>query len=427
MMVTDQLLPDEKDHLFKCSPITTVTYFSIAPSDGAGATISHVDKVISARVRELLSDNAWLTGSLSNKSGEITLQYNEVLPKSSVYSVEPYYSVAFGEDVALTPTMDNEVLLKRLIGYGRAPLLVEYGSQCLNKVDAPLFHVSLIASRADAAEFAIVVSLSHTIGDAFTHSKILNGILGTSSERRTHLTSQRMLKFEEISESSIDRVNEYRRMFKMPSFIVGAIYKVYLNPCRPRLRMRRYEIDSEWIREQKENHVPTDAAPFITTNDIVTSWFFRTGEFESGLMILNLRDRIDNVSTDMAGNYIKEIFYFPEMFATPAGVRAPLTNGFKTSRQGEIPGMGARFRCKMGMVTSWVFPFSQDLSLPGCETVSHVPIIHYSLGHTFSFLDGCCFIYKPSPTTTGVLIIETLGSSFSERHMLSDPAIKRAL
>merc|ERR1719325_560618 len=48
-------------------------------------------------------------------------------------------------------------------------------------------------------------------------------------------------------------------------------------------------VDEKWIKEQKAKHVPTKDAPYISTNDILTSWFFTETKCTEGSLVVNSR------------------------------------------------------------------------------------------------------------------------------------------
>ena len=43
--------------------------------------------------------------------------------------------------------------------------------------------------------------------------------------------------------------------------------------------------------------------PYVSTNDIITSWFFRTRNHDYGMMLVNFRNRICGLTDTDAGNY----------------------------------------------------------------------------------------------------------------------------
>lgn len=49
-------------------------------------------------------------------------------------------------------------------------------------------------------------------------------------------------------------------------------------------------------------------APFVSTNDVITSWFGK--QFRYTAMIVNLRDRLKNLHANLAGNYEVAGLYF---------------------------------------------------------------------------------------------------------------------
>ena len=74
-----------------------------------------------------------------------------------------------------------------------------------------------------------------------------------------------------------------------------------------------YLVNTEWLAEQKAAAKGTGETGFVSSNDVLTSWFLSTGKYDSGCMVFNLRDRIPGYDSTHAGNYQSMIHYWPEV------------------------------------------------------------------------------------------------------------------
>ena len=217
-------------------------------------------------------------------------------------------------------------------------------------------------------------------------------------------------------------------MFFSGYTIAGEVIRHGLNPWRPPFRVRCYEVDAGWIEAEKAAHAPTAEVPFVSTNDVITSWFLRRGGYDYALMTVNMRPYIDGLTAAHAGNYIQTVNYFPEMFATPAGIRLPLNNKLRAPRYDEVPTAAERFRLRMASITSWT-SFSDDFSsLPGCARSMHVPFRNPRTGvlQTAGGWMDSALIFRPTPTTAAIMILDRSHET-SEESVLADPAIRRPL
>jgi hypothetical protein len=68
------------------------------------------------------------------------------------------------------------------------------------------------------------------------------------------------------------------------------------------------------------------SAPSISTNDIVTCWFYRLVNSTVGLMAYNLRGRVASCGPEDAGSYSCAIPYTAEDYETPALIQQSRTN-----------------------------------------------------------------------------------------------------
>jgi len=221
------------------------------------------------------------------------------------------------------------------------------------------------------------VSLHHTIADGHTFYKVY-GMLGTTATIEALDPKRDPQSMNTTMLSSIFG-DEKVAGFNSPSNVVGSLLRpLLLAPFRSGISYEIGLLDPNWVTEQKKAAQQTtvqDGVPFVSTNDVVTSWFLRTFGFSTGMMAVNLRSRVKRLTDAHTGNYEYALHYFPEQFAAPAGIRKPLcaNPGLRTSRSDYLSTAGKLFQ-KLGLVTNWS-TFYQDVELPGCKHVFHLPVM----------------------------------------------------
>ena len=129
-------------------------------------------------------------------------------------------------------------------------------------------------------------------------------------------------------------------------------------------------MDEEWVAAEKERHAASDATsgvPWVSSNDVLTSWFLRQGGYSYGFMAINLRRKLAGLTDESAGNYEGAIQFWPEEFRQAAGIRRSLQppNMFQAGRQ-DVPGFWRSLRSHFGVATNWS-SLQSELHLPGCE------------------------------------------------------------
>jgi hypothetical protein len=104
---------------------------------------------------------------------------------------------------------------------------------------------------------------------------------------------------------------------------------------------------------QHHHHHAVPSLPYLSTNDLLTSWFFRLCQCDYGLMTINFRNRLSRTSleSNMAGNYSDRIIYRPVDYAQPSLIRLSLGSyrrcgkqqQQKQQREGKAAGQGSKY------------------------------------------------------------------------------------
>lgn len=199
--------------------------------------------------------------------------------------------------------------------------------------------------------------------------------------------------------------------------------------CGP-LRYSAYYVDEAWVEAQKAKHrqyyesvkgtsKAITTPPFVSTNDVMVSWWLSTGGYASGLspaeapvlrvcifsvarknggarraeraaddsgwdlegegsrytdgkMFLNCRNRIGPTVDEDAGNYFATIHYHKHEFATAGGIRRALVaephKPVFLSGPDRAPGMLRTLLGNVAAVTNWC-TISKRMDIPDCTQV----------------------------------------------------------
>lgn len=303
------------------------------------------------RLAAVINANMWLAGTLRKGTNGAEL----VLP-TRVDTRRVFTEIDMpGLRVDMHP---GKEMLPRLL-----KLMVKEGIH-----DEPIFLVTMI--RIEPTRFAVLVSMSHVIADGYTYYQICgmlssNGVVTSLNANRDNAYSPQLM-------SSIHGEEKLRGATSASSFIGAFVLPRFFAPT-PCCELRFVDID--WVTEQKK--LFNTGAQYVSTNDILTSWFFNNGTYTCGFMAVNLRGRVPSITQSLAGNYESGVHYFPHQYATPIGIRKALVNkaGLRTSVFGsDFNTVFERLQGKAALATNWA-GLHQDITLPGCQQVVHFPVI----------------------------------------------------
>ena len=187
-------------------------------------------------------------------------------------------------------------------------------------------------------------------------------------------------------------------------------------------------IDPAWIAQEKAAAKAEAEVPFVSSNDALTSWFFREMKCDINIMVANFRSRTPAVLdlTDRhAGNYEANVPYFRGDVEQPALFRRSIRDadgGFRARRTGspatDLPGFSTLLRNNTAIITNWASFYREvvltDDAEPGELTPElHLPIMESDGLITSVWQNG--IVFRPRPGELGMLMItrrfdsETLG------------------
>jgi len=170
-----------------------------------------------------------------------------------------------------------------------------------------------------------------------------------------------------------------------------------------------------WFRYVNPDYVAREKAragggvPFVSTNDVISSWFLRG--WDLGTMAVNFRGRVPGCGDADAGNFESFVTFTGPQFGdpdagAPAKVRQALAGGRfrRVSAPGGPPGVPIRalptpreaFGRPLGIITNWA-SFHLEPRLEGCAPELHLPLYDVSPGEGWGLNLGRhnAFLHNP--------------------------------
>jgi hypothetical protein len=133
-------------------------------------------------------------------------------------------------------------------------------------------------------------------------------------------------------------------------------------------------VDAAKMAEVKSEAAKAGAVPFVSTNDVITSWFLQNCKCTYGFMFLNLRNRVAGHTDQHAGNYTNGIFYELSDSASPGLLRKSVSTLKRTiTKDGPMPSFWQSVTGSVGLVTNWA-TFAKPNVIQGCQEDLHVPL-----------------------------------------------------
>jgi len=182
-----------------------------------------------------------------------------------------------------------------------------------------------------------------------------------------------------------------------------------------------HAVDPAWVAQEKAKAKQEGHVPFVSTNDALTSWFFREMKSDLNIMVANFRSRepsILGLAEHHVGNYEANAPYFPGDVETPALIRQSIRSadgGFRARRAGSPPTKIPKFltlvRNNSAIITNWA-TFYRDVALQGntpdnettpCNPKLHLPIMEPDGLITSVWNNG--IIFRPRAGELGMFMI----------------------
>ena len=355
-------------------PITSLTWFS-GDYKQAKMTLEH-------RMNLILEKNPWLQGEITKTSKGYNLCYPNPASSKTHIKVEGHLVTVEEDKSPISRDTPTEKLGSLLSAFHmqNTNLFLENGTRkCI-------FRAVIIPCRKKCnSSFALVFQLNHAVGDGATYYKLLHMLCSIQEECIVPLNPIRDTGYKE---KAIARLGKKEKAFqagtaKMLFFMWGLFKAIpFYDPLSTAHRLQYAYLNPSKIKEAKadamqkqEQGIHTNAiVPFVSTNDIITSWFMRETQCDYGDIVINMRGRLEGITDVSAGNYQCMIAYHKKDFETPMLIRKSVQN-FKrviTGKEG-IPGAFAYVRSRVALVSNWS-SLAKPAFIKDCQEEFHVPI-----------------------------------------------------
>merc|ERR1712137_1485210 len=113
-----------------------------------------------------------------------------------------------------------------------------------------------------------------------------------------------------------------------------------------------YRVSQDWVAEEKRRHVrefPEEG--WVSTNDVLTSWYLKISRCTHGWMCNNFRSRVEGLSNVNAGNFTAFVPYWPDEFDTPGKIRHSVETGRST--RSDAPSFLSSLLGRTSGITNW--------------------------------------------------------------------------
>jgi hypothetical protein len=400
-------------------PVTTVTlYEGSAPIEN-----------LRSRITIMLEKNPWLTSRIVKKDtadGIVAMAYSKTFDAESL--IDQHFFVYEPGDIGFSLGMPYEEIVRCVL-----PVQCTR-SKPATDADEPLFKVAVVPIEAEETNdhqaaplqqavtlpgFALVVSMNHTLGDGHTYYK-LYGMLSADTNVEV-LDPVRVADFEKAKTEVIGK--EENAIFTSTGLSLG-IMGAYVGARVTRREPQNvciHAVDPAWVAQEKSKAKQEGRVPFVSSNDALTSWFFREMKSDLNIMVANFRSRepsILGLAEHHVGNYEANAPYFPGDVKNPALIRQSIRSadgGFRTRRAGSPPTRIPKFltlvRNKSAIITNWA-TFYRDVALQGdtpdngtnpCNPKLHLPIMETDGLITSVWNSG--IIFRPRAGELGMCMI----------------------
>jgi len=276
-------------------------------------------------------------------------------------------------------------------------LMPKAGVACLDNDQEPLFILQLVVDVRQR-RFLLTSSLSHHVGDGASHYRIYGMLHPSASVEALHIDR---VKFVDALRAQKDAdtgrkwgLHKTLEPVQLQHDAVPSVFTFY--------------VDHEWIADQKRKRMPvkpSDEVPWLSTNDVLTSWFFSVVKPAVGMIIVDCRGKAYGdaparkmimdlqLSDKFVGNYHDAYLFLPSEYAEPANIRRALTRLTEGECAGHPVDPGADEKGG-AFITNWAALY-QDLQFEGCRQILHFP---FQAGGCHP-IDPEMVIFKPTAST----------------------------
>lgn len=341
--------------------------------------------IVQNRINAIVKKNPWLTGRVAKLDGKYVLIYNPM--QRNDFSLT---HVSNGSNTEVHRNLPLEEYGRKLSSY-----LVTPGPS------KPVWKISIVpCARHPTKYFAVVVSMSHAVGDGYTFYAIHNMLL--SSGECTAMVVQRIPTAEKVGLAAMGE--EEFTILQSGKFFAHMIKGVLQSLLHSlfwgnQFHLRYFIVDSNKMTQQKSK-AATLTVPFVSTNDVIVSWFFANTNSTFCLMALNFRNRFVGHFNSHAGNYEGVITYMKGDYETPDLIRKSLAT-FRRASLTKFPSYIEAIQGRSALISNWS-TFAGPNIIEGATEELHLPV--YNIVSWFPYNMTVSIIFRSGHKKTAVMI-----------------------
>jgi hypothetical protein len=352
---------------------------------------------IQGRVEAIIESNPWLSSEVVGSGKQIKLRYCKEHKKGNSYQE----IVVDIDGPNPLNSMNEDTPIDTLTELTRE-YWVKKGYSCIGKPE-PLFKVTVVKfvkmpkkhenNHPKVVRSVLLFSLSHLVGDGYTFYTLFSYLDPKVTIKP--LNAVRKLEFPD----KIDEV--YGKEFQQYLTGWGLVTVIYLMLFGKKPLSVIARIDPQKLRTLKKRYQDENGPHFfVSTNDLITSWFFRTVKASYGMMCINFRNRWPRYTSEDVGNYEGVIMYHEEDYQSPVDIRQSVKEPYR-SKTNRIPCTYREyFTANTCVITNWA-TFYHHLTFPHAQFVYHCPLAHSS----DAIVKDMMVIYAPNLNETAVYLL----------------------
>jgi len=362
-----KLLKFEQRDMMRENSITKVCFF-----EGNGDNV-YAD--VKERLLKMLELNPWLASKLIKEKKEIMMEFDETkTPNELVDKI-----LIQDPDLCIDESMEYVQMQKTIEKH-----VVSTGSKLLKTGDF-VFKVTLLSHKINhTSGLAIIFSISHVPADGYTYYKLLNAFFDPT--QMTAMNYQRNFEAAGKIEEFIGKANH--RFTSSAPMIFNVLKNLIFG--------KKAQYFSRFVDEEKVGAIKNAYAkdeksefPFISTNDVITSSHSKATNSRLCMSAINLRNRIEGMGNEDAGNYEFILLLDKKHSDTPEAIRRVLSSkGQFEANDGVLPGVLEALKSNITLVTN-ASTFIEDYKLGDLKQILHLPIFNPK-----SFFCDFAAIYK---------------------------------
>lgn len=368
--------------------IGSCTWFQGNPTD---ATVFLKD-----RTRTVLLKNPWLMAKVVTYKGKDHLAFNDGEKFDIAEAVEKSFFIQ--GNCSLDPNSSVEATSE----YALAKEMI-----CTNPTKQVGWKVTVLTDPKVEDRFGLIFSLCHQVGDGHSFYRIYK-MLVNPEEPIVALDPRRDFDLVKMRTEILGEGSN-RAQDNLATVWHCAIFRRFHFFPKPRL-CQSFVLDAAKIEEEKMRiDRERDGVRFISTNDIVTSWYAQNAGSVFTRMSVNFRGRYPGLTDDLCANFQGLVFLSsPQDTATPASIRKLVekmsrgVSDFPTTFQMLVQG-------KHNVITNWTsFSGLGPLEPPNCKELRHLPLMSNPEGNPSG---GHAIVHRLCEGQMAVVVESPLGAN----------------